>query len=321
MKDHILVNKNRIYKIGLNSVNQLTLYIGGQDITAMMVNLTKRKCTLFSSDIDEAGDIHVACVIMDTLTYIKYSNDTVSTVHLMHLPQSFSITSAIVNAENDLRLNYCVKSKDGSAIIEYTKSGDSWQGKNIHTAPEDMVIHYVKKNKNECYVVKKTNNSYMLINAYNPETEIFSSPFEIKCVQGVFDGVVFKTGDTIFFNQDEVAKGEGVFVLDGKHIAVKNGNTIREYVLENGIRFSGEILVPASPTEYILCPLAQDKRILLSSPYPHVRLELQRAGNGGLQQEVYMQQRTLFQLQAEIRSLKARIKRLEEEQKFLVKNK
>ena len=72
----------------------------------------------------------------------------------MHLPQNFSITSVIVNAENDLRLNYCVKSKDGSAIIEYTKSGDSWQGKNIYTAPEDMEIVYVKKNKNECYAVK-----------------------------------------------------------------------------------------------------------------------------------------------------------------------
>lgn len=320
MKDHILTNKNRIYKIGLNSLNQLILYIGGQDINALTVTLTKHKCSLFSSDIDEAGDIHVAAVIMETLTYIKYSNEKISTVHLMHLPKNFSITSVIVNAENDLRLNYCVKSKDGSAIIEYTKTGEEWKGKNIYTTPEDMTIHYVKKNKNECYAVKKINNSYMLINAYEPDLEILSSPFEIKNVQGVFEGVVFKTGDTIFHNANEVAKGEKVFVLDGKHIAIKNGNSIREYVLENGIRFSGEVLMPRGATEYILCPLAQDKRILISSPYPHISLELQRSGNGGLQQEVYMQQRTLFQLQAEIRSLKARIKRLEDEQKFLVKN-
>lgn len=320
MKDHILINKNHIYKIGLNSASCLTLYVGGQDINALTVPLTKHKCSLFSADIDEAGDIHVAAVVMETLTYIKYSKEKTSTVHLMHLPKNFSITSVIVNAENDLRLNYCVKSKDGSAIIEYSKTGEEWKGKNIYTAPEDMVIHYVKKNKNECYAVKKINNSHMLINAYNPETEIFASPFEITCVQGVFDGVVFKTGDTVFHNANEVAKGERVFVLDGKHIAVKNGNSIREYVLENGIRFSGEVLIPRGATEYILCPLAQDKRILLSSPYPHISLELQRAGNGGLQQEVYMQQRTLFQLQAEIRSLKARIKRLEDEQKFLVKN-
>ncbi len=320
MNEHILINKNRIYMLGLNSQSNLVLYIGGQDVNALTIPILKHRCSLFSADIDEEGEIHIAAVVKETLTYIKYSKEKMSTVHLMHLPQNFSISSVMVNAENGLRLNYCVKSKDGSAIIEYTASGDDWQGKNVYTAPDDMKIVYVKKNKNECYVVKKTNNSYVLINAYEPEQEIFCSPFDITCVQGVFEGVVFKTGDTIFHNANEVAKGEKVFVIDGKHITVKNGNSLREYTLENGIRFSGEVLTPKGAKEYVLCVLGQDKKILFSSPYPNISVEPKRAGNGGLQQEVYMQQRTLFQLQAEIKNLKARVKRLEEEQKFLVKN-
>lgn len=320
MNEHILINKNRIYMLNLNSESNLMLHIGGNDINALTVPLLKHKCSLFSADIDEQGIIHIAAVVMDTLTYIKYSNEKTSTVHLMHLPRNFSITSVIINAEKVLRLNYCVKSKEGSAIIEYTCIGDDWQGKNVYTAPEDMRIVYVKKNKNQCYVVKRTSDSYMLINAYEPEHEIFSSPFDITYVQGVFEGVVFKTGDTVFHNANEIAKSEKVFVVDGKHVLVKNNNSLREYTLENNIRFSGEVLVPTGAREYVLCILGQDKRILFSSPYPNINVELKRAGNGGLQQEVYMQQRTLFQLQAEIKNLKQRVKRLEDEQKFLVKN-
>ena len=109
-------------------------------------------------------------------------------------------------------------------------------------------------------------------------------------------------------------------MLDGKHILVKSNNSLREYTLESGIRFSGEVLMPKGAKEYVCCTLGQDKKIICSSPYPNISIEPKRAGNGGLQQEVYMQQRTLFQLQAEIKNLKQRVKHLEEEQKFLVKN-
>ncbi len=320
MKDYVLIDKSAIYKIGLNSTGSLTLMVGGGDVNKLSIPLTKHKCHRFSADIDETGEIHIAAVIMDTLTYIKYADQKTSTVHLMHLPQNFSITSVIVNAEKQLRLNYCVKSKEGSAIIEYTMQGENWQGKNIYTTHEDMKILYVKKNKNECYAVKKTDNSYMLINAYEPESELFSSNFEIKDVQGVFEGVVFKAGANVYHNQTEIALGQGVYALDGKRVLVKDDQNLREYIIDNGIRFSGNLQTPRGSKEYVLCRSNQDKKILLSSPFPYITFEPERAINGGLQQEVYMQQRTLFQMQAEIKSLKARIKRLEDEQKYLVKN-
>lgn len=319
MKDYILIGKSRIYKVSVGEMGYLNLYVAGQGVTSLTVPLTKHKCSLFSADIDEAGDIHIAAVILETLTYIKYSKEKTSTVHLMHLPEKFSITSVIINAENQLRLNYCVKSKEGSAIIEYTKNGENWQGKNIFTHPDQMYLAYVKKNKNECYIIKKTNNLNMLINAYNPEQELFSSVNQIKSVQGVFDGVVFNSGENIYHNQNEIAKGKSVYALDGKRIAVIDNDKLREYILDNGARFSGEILTPKGAREYVLCQINQDKKLLLSSPFPYIKLEPERTGNGGLLQEVYMQQRTLFQLQAEIKSLKARVKRLEDEQKVIVK--
>lgn len=320
MKDYILIDDSRVYKLSLGEMGYLTLCVAGQGITGLTIPLTKHKCSLFSADIDENGDIHIAAVIMETLTYIKYSKEKTSTIHLMHLPEKFSITSVIINAENQLRLNYCVKSKEGSAIIEYTKSGENWTGKNVFTHPDQMQLAYVKKNKNECYVIRKTNNSYMLINAYNPEQELFLTSDEIKNVQGVFDGVVFNSGENAYHNHNEIAKGKSVYALDGKRIAVRDKEKLREYMLDNGARYSGEILMPKGAREYVLCQKNQDKKILLSSPFPYIKLEPEHTGNGGLAEEVYMQQRTLFHLQAEIKNLKARVKRLEDEQKFLVKN-
>ena len=160
----------------------------------------------------------------------------------------------------------------------------------------------------------------MLINAYKPEEELFVSSLEIKDVQGVFEGVVFKAGETVYHNQTEISNGQGIYAIDGKRITIKSGETLREYIIDGDIRYSGQALIPKGAVEYILCKRNQDKKILLSSPFPYITFEPQRSGNGGLQQEVYMQQRTLFSLQAEIKSLKARVKRLEDEQKFLVKN-
>ncbi len=302
--EHILCYKGDIYRLD----NSLNLSLAREERIVYTQPLITHKASLFSADIDSSGRIHIAAVLAGTLTYIKYENKKTSTTHLMRLPDNFSITSLIINCEASLRLNYCVKSKEGCAIIEYTKKGESWQGKNIYTAQEDMLLKYVKKNKNECYAVK---NNHTLFNAYEPEKVIFENIHPVSEVEGVSDGVVFSSGDNIYLNGAEISSGQEVYTIDPKRILIKDNDRLREFSLDKGSRFSGEVNFYRDPRKYIYCLPDHDKRKILSSPYPYIKTEPEMKHNGGLIEEVYMQQRTLFQLQAEIKSLKQRLNQLE----------
>lgn len=306
--EFILIDSDNVYKLDSN----LNLSLSRNEKIIFTQPLVKRKVEMFSADIDDKGHIHIAAVCGGALTYIKYSDRKTSTVHLMHLPENFSITSLIINCENHLRLNYCVKSKSGCAVIEYTKSGDSWQGKNIYTCHETMILKYVKKNKNECFVVKNNNNLHMLINAYEPETVIFESISPINEVQGVFDGILWATDEAIYFNGGEISKGHKVYAPDLKRVLIKDDGKLKEFSLDNGSRYCGEATMPANAKEYILCVAKNDKRKVISTPFPYIRFEPQMKVGAGILEEVYMQQRSLFQLQAEVKSLKSRVKRLED---------
>ncbi len=306
--EFILIDNDNAFRLDQN----LNLSLSRNEKIIFTQPLVKRKVEMFSADIDEKGDIHIAAVCGGALTYIKYSDRKTSTVHLMHLPENFSITSLIINCENRLRLNYCVKSKSGCAVIEYTNSGDLWQGKNIYTCQENMVLKYVKKNKNECFVVKDNNNSYMLINAYEPDNVVFESTNPINEVQGVFDGAIWATTEAAYFNGGEISKGGRIYAPDLKRVIIDDSGKLKEFSLDNGSRYWGEVSLPANAKEYILCVAKNDKRKILSTPYPYIRYELQKKVGAGVLEEVYMQQRSLFQLQAEIKSLKSRVKRLED---------
>ena len=306
--EFILIDKDDVYKIDGN----LNLSLSRNEKILFTQPLTKRNAEMFSADIDEWGNIHIAAVCGGALTYIKYSARKVSTTHLMHLPENFSITSLIINCENNLRLNYCVKSKSGCAVIEYTNSGETWQGKNIYTCPELMILKYVKKNKDQCYVVKKNNNSYVLINAYEPGKAVFESAVLIDEVQGAFDGLVWTGENTAYYNGGEISKGNRIYMPDMKHILVEDNNKLKEFTLGDGSRYSGEVMIPQKAKEYILCVAKNDKCKILSTPFPYIRYMLERKTPAGILEEVYMQQRSIFQLQAEIKSLKARVKRLED---------
>lgn len=302
--EYIFIDKGNVYKLD----EKLNLSMAYQEKVIFTEPLVKRQVEMFSADIDSSGHIHVAAVISGTLTYIKYAEKKTSTIHLMHLPENFYITSLIINCENCLRLNYSVKSREGCALIEYTKHGENWQGKNILTCPEDMLLKYVKKNKNQCYVTKKMQNSYILINAYEPDKEIFTG--NVRDVLGVFEGVVFSAGDNIYFNGAEIREGQKVYTLDSKRVLVKDKDNLFEFSLDKGSHFSGQAILPRG-REYIICVPENDKRKIISPPFPYIRLEPEMKKNSGLVEEIYMQQRTIFAMQAEIRSLKQRMNSLE----------
>ncbi len=302
--EFIFLYKNDTYRLDEN----LNLSLGRNKEILFTQKLDKRKALCFSADIDAFGAIHVGAVFRGAISYIVYNNGKISNLHLMHLPENFSVTSLIINCEDNLRLNYCVKSPMGCAVIEYTKKGDSWAGKNLFTSKDELFLKYVKKNKNQCYTVKKDNNSYMLINAYEPDKEIFSSLNPIEEVQGVFDGAVWINSGCAYFNGGEIAKGEKIFVPDMKRVLIKKSNVIKEYSLESG--YTGEAEAESDKREYILCMPANDKRKILSSPFPNLKWEMEM--KKGIAEEVYMHQRAIFTMQAEIKNLRSAIKRLED---------
>lgn len=307
--DFIFLYKNDSYRLDEN----LNLSLARNKEILFTQKLDKRKPLCFSADIDDSGVIHIGAVFKGAISYIVYNNGKINNLHLMHLPENFFVTSLIINCEDNLRLNYCVKSPMGCAVIEYTKKGENWAGKNLYTCKEELILKYVKKYKNQCYAVKKDNNSYMLINTYEPDKEMFSSFSTIDEVQGVSDGAVWVSGGCAYFNGGEIAKGDKIFAPDMKRVLVKSGNVVKEYSLESG--YSGEAEIDCDAHQYILCVPNNDKRKIISSPFPDLKWEMQL--KKGIAEEVYMHQRAIFQMQAEIKSLRATIKRIED----MVKNK
>ncbi len=313
LREIILAGNENLYKLGLNGKGQLAIACAKNEKAVLPETLTGGECNVYSADTD--GDaVHIAAVTNGSLTYIKYAGGKTSTTHLMRLPDGFSITGVSISCENPLRLNYCVKSREGCAIIEYSLKNDAWQGRNLYTDRADMELLCVKKNSEKCYVIKNEDD-FSVFDASAPDKIIFSAHSSVSYAQAVNDGIVFINADTVYYNENEVASGTAVFALDAERIAVK-GQKLSEFTFSHGFIYSGELSLPNNVREYIFCENGHDKRMILSSPFPYIRRELTKCTGGGISQEVYMQQRAIFALQAEVKSLKNRVRKLEEDRKM-----
>lgn len=306
MRDYILSDGETLFKAALNQKGHLVLSEAhGEQITAQNV-IFPHPCLRFSCDIDISGTIHAAAVTKSTLTYITYRKEKISTTHLMHLPEKFSVTSVMINTEKDIRLHYSVKSTEGSAIIEYIFSGDEWKGRNLLTCPDSAELLCLKKGTEDCYVFKNG-----IVNPYSG-AEIFPCRSKPDFAQVIRDGIVFVSGETVYKNGEEISAGEAVYVLDGERILINGNGKLKEMICSPFLRPSGEANFPRGAKEYVFCSPANDKRIIISPPYPYICFEPQKASGMGIMQEVYMQQRAIFALQAEVKELKNRLRRIEE---------
>ena len=308
MRDFILSDGETLFRAALNQKGHLVLSEArGEQITAQNV-IFPHPCLRFSCDIDTCGTVHAAAVTKNTLTYITYSKGKSSTTHLMHLPEKFSVTSVMINAEKDIRLHYSVKSAEGRAIIEYTRSGEEWKGRNLLTCPEDAELLCLKKGTEECYVFRNG-----IVNPYSG-AEIFFCRAKPDFTQVVRDGIVFVSGETVYKNGEEIALGEAVYALDGERILISENGKLKEMICSPSLRPSGEASFPRGAKEYVFCSPSNNKRIIISPPFPYIRTEPQKTSGAGIMQEVYMQQRAIFALQAEVKELKNRLRRLEDRQ-------
>lgn len=312
MREYILYSGNSLFKVSLGNKNQIVLTESKNEQIVSQNVIFQQPCLLFSCDTDINGTIHCAAVTRNTLTYITVNGGKTATTHLMHLPEKFSICGVCLNADKDIRLHYCVKSSEGTAVIEYTLSGDEWKGKNLLTDEGNIELLCIKKGCEECYVYISSKNK--TVNAYDGK-EIFSSSSAPKYAQSTKNGLVFIDNGTVFSGADEISLGEAVYVLDGERLLINRNGKLAEMITSPLCRPAGESCFPKSPREYVYCTPENDKRIILSSPFPYIRFEPERIQGAGLAQEVYMQQRTLFSLQAEVRELKNRVRFLEEERK------
>lgn len=314
MREYIIDNGRSLYKVSLGNKNQLILtessngQIIGQNV------IFPHPCLLFSCDTDAHGIIHCATVTQNTLTYLTFNSGRTATTHLMHLPEKFNICGVSLNTDKDIRLHYCVKSSEGTAVIEYTLSGDEWRGKNLLTDERNIELLCIKKGSEECYVYISSPKGGKIVNTYDGK-EIFACSSPPQYAQSSKSGLVFIHNGTVFTDGNEISAGEAVYVLDGERLLINRKGKLTEMMISPLYRPSGESHFPKNAREYFYCTPENDKRIILSPPFPYIRFEPERIQGNGLAQEVYMQQRTLFSLQAEIKELKNRIRFLEEDRK------
>ena len=319
MKEFVLIEGGICHKIGLNGRKQLTCQTADSGENTASVLLTTHACEDFSADVDEKGTLHLAAVTAGTLVYLRSDRGKTSTTHLMNLPESFRMQGAVINAANGtVRLNYCVKSREGCAVIEYTLTAENWQGRNLLTSEADMRLAYVKKS-GECYCVASDARGYRLLEAGSGET-MASLNAPISGVQAPWGVPVFLSGGVAMTPAGEIAPAEAVFCPEDGRVLLRKDNQLREYTCDNECHYSGEVLAPRDGRPYWLCRPGENKRFILSTPFPRLNFLPEHAGDGGLREELYRQQRTIFSLLAETRALKARVRKLEENQQFLLKN-
>lgn len=310
--DHVLLGKDHRYKIGLNGKNQLALTCAAGEQVLSQTLLTAHPCRLFSADTDKDEVLHAACVTADTLVYLRCADGKTSTTHLMRLPDGFSVTDVDLQACGEIRLYYCVKSREGSALICYTLTGDVWKGENLYTCQEDLRLLCAHKERGDCLLEGVCSEGYRVFWARRPDECVTIVYQPVSHAQACGAHAVFCSGGQVYDNEQVIAPGEAVYVLDRERLLVRQGEVLRE--ITRAGRLLGQSALPRGARETALCEAEHEKRLLLSPPFPFLRLERERGGDG-LAQEVYMQQRALFSLQAEVRELKQRVRRLEEERK------
>lgn len=315
MREYVLSDAEHLYKIGVNGKKQLSLLATKEERAVFSAVLTTHECKLFSADIDADGTIHIAAVTANTLTYIRWSDGKTSTTHLMHLPASFEITSVIITAGTPLLLHYCVKGREGCACIEYSAAQDGWHGKNVYTSTNDLYLLCVNKRDGQGFVVEYTGDSYRVINAYNPQESIVEASSPVTYAQLCGGKLVFECGGMIYCGSEPLTAGSGVYAAEEERLLYRCEGKLKMLVWNEGWHYSGEAALPKGEKEYILCTVRGQKRLIVSSPFPYIKVPEAPVQQAGIMQEVYMQQRALFALQAEVKSLKARIRKLEEERR------
>lgn len=310
MREYVLSCEQNIYKVGTNGKGQLcVVYSVGSQVYSSK-NVTPYSVKNFSADIDDSGIIHIAVIGNDTLTYIKFSVEKSTTTHLMHLPQNFNITDVLISVNDNIKLDYCVSSMEGYALIEYTFSDNHWSGRNIYTTHNELKLLCFDSQKDQCYICEKEKDSYKLINASTDEFIISNFPFHYAQILG--GKPIYSSGNSIFHQNDEISSGESVYVLEDDKIMCCDGET-KVMIYSGSWQYFSKVKVPADRQEYIMCRPHQNKRIILSQPFPHIMPLAQDEFSSSVTQEIYHQQKTIFSLTSEVRILKSKLRKLEEE--------
>lgn len=309
MREIILFGKERLFKLYRGGKNQLVIGVAENGRVISQRELTKSAVEMFSADIDKNDCIYIAAITEGSLVHIKMSGERVSTTHLMHLPNAFNVNSLELCYNERVHIFYCVKSREGCAIIEYSSEKDSWRGRNVFTDSDETEILCVD-NGCACYAVKCFNGKYTVLNCDDRDEPIFQASSKIAYAQ-IYNGeLLLACGNSIYKNGTELCTGSAVYISESNRACVRN-NGLYEIVIGTSPKSLGRLNEPSNATEYYCCECGKNKRIMLSSPFPAITREM-AMGNNGLSQEVYMQQRTIFELQAELREIKARLRRLEE---------
>ncbi len=310
MRDYVLKFDETLFKVAVNSMGELTVIysVKEQVFSSKTFGVVKD----FSADVDKRGIIHIAAVGAETLTYIRFTPEKSSTTHLMRLPANFYIKNVLVCADEDVFVDYCVKSPEGYACIEYCLHDNRWTGKNVYTSQNELVLLCVDKASKNCFLCEKTKDYYMLISAYNSTQAIFKGDFPFHYAQLCAGKPMFVCGGIIFYDGLEIGSGESVYVLEDDKISYKDGQL--KIMLYDGVwRFYSIANAPQKATEYVMCEPGKNNKIILTKPFPHIMPSVEENLSDGIVKEVFYQQRTIFSLQAEIKSLKARLRKLEDE--------
>jgi len=288
--------------------------------------LTELEAEHFCADIDAQGTIHIVFFARKMLTYLLWKDNKATIYHLTRLvTQTHNLTSLKISAGAEICLYYTLSHGEGTSIILYRRKNDIWSGNRIYHSIEPTTLLLADKQKNRVFYQKQMQDKYMLVCYDNTNSTIFESEEPFSQVQAINDHIIFCSGKRIYDNSLLVAVGSQpclynneiqpmlVYKNDGQFYKMQYaGDSWQKqsiYPVGNSYRLYA-LAMPTFSQSYIFSPTFPEVRMpaqtSITTAAPRENLQIKE-----LEDEVYLHKRTIFNLQAEMKALKATAARLE----------
>lgn len=334
MSEIILEYSDTCYLMHLNKEHQLLYSLSENRALPTDARLSEMPVEAFWADIDENGTLYIlAYTKHKALMYYSISNGKITSSNLARInsPDQTLRTPMIIYNKGVVEVYYVVKNSFGSVAVCYRRVNNNWSGSKLYSSNGELEIATYDKGTKRLFLQERGSGGFKLLELYEGNVStVAASSMPFHSVHSCNDMLMYENINQIFFNKQLLASGcnpclhiedNNIFVLyekEGKYYKLVNNSDVwqapqfitdnekKEYKYYTYITPWVITTILTTPFPYIQLPKAdppdpaeakQDDSDLLLALQNKIQM---------LEEEVYMHQRSIFALQAEVKALKAK---------------
>lgn len=330
MQEMLLLFRQHVYLLYKDEQNRL-LYSHSADGSTIKAGIfSEAPVEDFCADIDTQGAIHIVYSAKRMLSYLVWKEEKLSSYHLTRLTApDHALTSMQITADQDIRLYYTLRHAEGTSIILYHRRGEVWSGSRIHHSPNLLTLLLADKRRQRVFFQEQWNGRYRLMSAGTGIPCIYEGDAPFLQVQIAQEHILYECGERIFDNGLLIAAGTQpcLYQPDGQLLLAyrQEGQFYKMQFLNQSWQNQSGYPAGSSYRLYAAATPEASQSYIFSPPFPAIRMPALGAMTSAvpsresisykqLEDEAYLQKRTIFNLQAEIKALQQRLARLEKRQ-------